>query len=195
VSRTDNHIIPAGTLVGGFGGGQLAAANAAVKQAIPWSLPKGDRTLVQLQMGTGEDDAPTKGGKQPKHGTFYCIVKPLERKAAEGGASVILTSYGKVIPHGSAGQHGYKFEFPHDTPQHKAQDYIPRLSAGSKITSGNFFASLANRAGWGGVLAPLWRLSHDNVRHILTARKPFVIVAQDVKLEKGKPLKLCWLLP
>ena len=96
------------------------------------------------------------------------------------------------MPQGQAGRHGYTFEQPENTPQHKAQDYIPRAAAG-KSTSGNMFHKMAHRNGWEGALEPMWRLSHDPVRNILTSRKPFVVTTKELRLEKGKPMKVCWL--
>ena len=193
VARQDNHIMPANTVVGGFGGGILADRNLSSVQVIPFILLKGDRSQVQLQTG-GEDEGSKVPTKQPKQGTFYSMVKPLERQAAEKGTPLSLTSYGKVVPHGVAGKHGYQFEHEEGTLLHKGQDYIPRTTGqvAGKNTSGNFFQSMANRDGWQGALTPMWRLSHDPVRHIVTARKPFMITARELRLDKGKPMKVCW---
>ena len=38
----------------------------------------------------------------------------------------------------------------------------------------------------------LWRLSHDPVRHTLTARKPMVVNTTNISLKKGVPVKVLW---
>jgi len=73
------------------------------------------------------------------------------------------------------------------TPKHSLQDYI--LTTGKAeakhTTSGNLFASLAIRDGWAGPCGTMWRLAHDPVRHVLHARKPFVINTENIILKKG----------
>ena len=41
--------VPKYSFVGGFGGGQLVSANLDVTAAIPFTLPQGDKSIVQLQ--------------------------------------------------------------------------------------------------------------------------------------------------
>ena len=38
----------------------------------------------------------------------------------------------------------------------------------------------------------LWRLTHDPVRHTLTARKPMVVNTTKLSLKKGVPVKVLW---
>ena len=38
----------------------------------------------------------------------------------------------------------------------------------------------------------MWRLTHDLVRHILHARKPFVINAENTSLKKRVPMQVLW---
>ena len=59
-------------------------------------------------------------------------------------------------------------------------------------TSGNFCANLAIRDGWAGPCGTMWRLTHDPVRHILHARKPFVINTENLSVKKGLPMKVLW---
>ena len=72
------------------------------------------------------------------------------------------------------------------------QDYIlTAAKAGAKTTtSGNVFATWAIRNGWAGPCGTMWRLTHDIVRHILHARKPFVINTENLSLKKGVPMKV-----
>ena len=48
LSKTDDHIMVKGTVLGGFGSGHLSARKAERSDCVPWSLPDGDRTYVQL---------------------------------------------------------------------------------------------------------------------------------------------------
>ncbi len=190
LSKSDDHIVPKGTHLGGFGSGQLGARKPERNDCVPWTLPDGDKTYVQLA-ASEEGESKTK----PKVGTLYIVARPLEKNAAKKASPLTLTSYGKVEAKGAAGKHGYGFEFPDGHPKHIAQDYI--LSAakpGTKtINSGNFFASLAVRDGWAGACGVMWRLTHDPVRHTLHARKPLAIVKENITLKKGVPMKVLWL--
>ena len=118
------------------------------------------------------------------------MIKPLEKAAAQKGASLTLTCYGKIEAKGLAGKHDLGFEHPEGNPKHTPQDYIlTTAKAGAKTTtSGNFFANLAICDGWAGPCGTMWRLTHDPVRHILHARKPFVINTENLSLKKGRCL-------
>ena len=157
---------------------------------MPRSLPEGDKTYVQL--ATSED---SDSKAKPKVGTFYVVVKSLEKAAAKQGTPLTLTSYGKVEAKGTAGKHGFGFEFPDNHPKHTAQDYVlSTAKAGAKTTnSGNFFATLALRDGWAGACTPMWRLAHDPVRSAMHARKPMVISKDNITLKKGVPMKVLWI--
>ena len=190
LSKTDDHIVPRGTMFGGFGSGHLNARKAERTDCVPWSLPDGDKSYVQLTTSE-ESDSKSKS----KVGTLYTMIKPLEKLASQKGTQLTLTSYGKLEPKGAAGKHGFGFEFPDAHPKHSAQDYLLAASkAGPKTTnSGNIFASLASRDGWAGVCISMWRLAHDPVRHALHARKPVVIAKENINLKKGVPMKVLWL--
>ena len=106
-----------------------------------------------------------------------------------------MTSYGKVAPKGTAGKHGYTFEFPDGHPKHSPMDFILSPGKGGEHTgnSGNYFSTLAARNGWAGSLGVMWRLTHDPVRHFLHARKPMVITMENITLKKGIPTKVLWM--
>ena len=120
-------------------------------------------------------------------------MKTFERAAVEASSSLTLQGWGKILPVGDAGKHGYQLEFPIGHAKNELQDYVPR-NATDKVTSGNFFRSLACRSGWDGFLRLSWTLSIDTVKHQVEVRKPVVITSQDLKLEKGKPMKI-WTRP
>ena len=75
--------MPKGTMMGGYGGGQMSARKADRVDCVPWCLPDGDRTYVQIAAGE-EGENKTK----PKVGTFYSLIKPLEKAAAQKGTSL-----------------------------------------------------------------------------------------------------------
>ena len=158
---------------------------------MPFCLPEGDKTIVQIVTGS-EEDAKIK----PVSGTLYSQVKAFEKKAAQKGTSLTLTGYGKLVPEGAAGTHQYTFEFPDGNPKHKGMDYSVASKAttgkGPKTSSGNFFAPLVCREGWEGALINMWRLGYDGVHHNLVARKPHVITRDNITLKKGVPIKVLW---
>ena len=106
-----------------------------------------------------------------------------------------LTSFGKIEARGQAGKHGLGFEHPQGHPKHSLQGYILTTGkAGAKnTTSGIFSASLAIRHGWAGPCGTMWRLAHDLARHVLYARKPFVIHTESIILKQGAPTQVLWL--
>ena len=190
LAKNDDHIVLKATVVGGFGAGTISNRRADGVACVPWSLPNGDKTYVQL-MATGEDDT-TKA--KPKVGTFYTLIKPLEKAAGQKGTSLTLTSYGKIQAKGTAGKHGFAFELPDGHTNHEAKDYVLSTAKTSASNSGNFFASLAARSpdSWAGCCISLWRLDHDSVRHKLHARKPMVMTQENIRLKKGVPTKVLW---
>ena len=189
--KNDDHLLPANTVLGAFGGGVMCPASESTLTNIPFQLMQGDRSHVRLESKT------TKEGKEVKEvkaqGTFYSVMKPFEKAAVEASSSLTLQGWGKILPVGDAGKHGYQLEFPIGHAKSEPQDYVPR-NATDKVTSGNFFRSLACRSGWDGFLRLSWTLSIDTVKHQVEVRKPVVITSQDLKLEKGKPMKI-WTRP
>ena len=185
LAKNDAHLLAAGTMLGAFGGGAMCPANESALTNIPFQLTQGDRSHVRL-----ESKLTTTDGKEVRElkaqGTFYSVVKPLEKAAVEASSSLTLKGWGKILPVGEAGKHGYELEFPAGHTMHEPQDYQPRI-ASDKLTSGNFFRSLACRNGWDGFLRLSWTLSIVTVKHQLEVRKPVVITSQDLKLEKGGP--------
>ena len=102
VSRQDDHIIQPLTILGGYGSGVLMSRKATEDGAVPWSLPKGDKQPVQLALDE-DDDVDKKKVAKPKTGALYMVATPLEKKAAEAGASLSLTAFGKLMAEGTAG--------------------------------------------------------------------------------------------
>ena len=113
------------------------------------------------------------------------VARPLETSASQKASPLTLTSYGKVEPNGTAGKHGYTFEFPDGHPKHSPMECIlSKAKAGAHTTnSGNYFSTLAARNGWAGSVGVMWRLTHDPVRHFLHARKPMAIAMDNISLK------------
>ena len=191
LAKHDDHIVPKATVVGGFGAGQINNRRDDGLACVPWSLPDGDKTHMQLTARGGEDDD---AKAKPKVGTLYTLIKPLERAASQKGATLSLTSYGKIEAKGTAGKHGFAFEFPDGHPKHEAKDYNLTIAKTSIVNSGNFFAQLVVRSpdNWVGGCIPMWRLDYDSVRHKLHARKPMVMTKENIRLKKGVPTKVLW---
>ena len=74
-------------------------------------LPQGDKTYVQFG-ANDEQDTKTK----PKVGTFYTVVRPLEKAASKKGTNLTLTSYGKIEAKGVAGSHGFWIRISRQSP-------------------------------------------------------------------------------
>ena len=189
MSKDGDHTLNKNIVLGGFGSGSLKPRDlmddSSDTQGVPFGLQNGDKTYVEVI--TGVDDE----GKA-KRGSFYSLVKPLEKKAAVKGMSLKVTSYGKLIPEGSAGNHSFSFEFPESHEKHKAMDFVLVQAKKDKtISSGNLFGPLAPPQ-WQGACEPMWRFTHDPVHHVMTPKKPFVITNQSIKLAKGEALKILW---
>ena len=135
IAKGDDHILPKATCLGGYGGGNLLPRNLASSDVVAFVLPNGDKTTVQIVLGS-DDDSKAK----PKTGTLYSLSKPLEKQAAKKGASLTITAYGKLKPEGTAGKHHYTFEFPDGNPRHSAMDYfLTRTPARAPTSSSGIF--------------------------------------------------------
>ena len=78
LSKGDNHIMPKGTVMGGYGGGHMSASKADRFDCVPWCLPEGDKTYVQI--ATREEG---ENKSKPKVGTLYSLIKPLEKATTQ----------------------------------------------------------------------------------------------------------------
>ena len=88
LSQKDDHILPALTLLGGFGSGVLTTRNPALVEAIPWALPRGDKGPVQLMMQGDEDDMLKSKSTEGWHALYRPWSSPVEKKtrlAAQAG--------------------------------------------------------------------------------------------------------------
>ena len=71
LSKSDSTILEPGELLRGIGGGHLLDVTGNAVSSVPWLLPDGDRTWVELSRDKKQDDG--EYGKPPKFtsGTIY----------------------------------------------------------------------------------------------------------------------------
>ena len=176
--------VPKYSYVGGFGGGTLVNANPEVTSAIPFTLPEGDRSIVQLTKMPGEE-----GANRPTTGTVFTILRSLEMK---GHHDIEITKYGKAKPETQDGQRCYTFP---DAKPEENFDYVLNANAGA-VKVENFFKAGARREGFaGGVLTATTRLLFDPVGNILRPGKAVVVTNASFELNQGKPRLIAWYVP
>ena len=70
---------------------------------------------------------------------------------------------------------------------------VKAVKKSDKISAGNVFKCLATaQKPLGGAAMWIWRFQWNEVHNKLAARKPWVALASDIQLEKGKPVKFTW---
>lgn len=191
MAMKEDVVIKAGEMVGGVGGGHITDRDDALAKAVPWSLPQGDKTWVQL--ARDKDITDEEGGKSKYwSGNLYSCLRDVESKCSK---PIKLTSFGEIIPVSENGQQKYTFKSPESAENHRNMDYV--LTAGkanSKIAAQIFFAPLVTRDTdlGAGVLRTTWRLQFDAVAHTLKPTKVHVTVSERLELLKGQPVKVAW---
>jgi hypothetical protein len=125
LAKGEDMKVPSNTTLGSIGGGHFIPHDGT-KRCVLWKLPHGDKTLVQVHQSSGEDDA--KDSKAPKitTGTLYAIARDIEQRSTP---PIKLTSYGNLIPAGTAGRQQYLFEYPEGHEKHKAMMFQPSQGA------------------------------------------------------------------
>ena len=113
-------VLNMGTHLGGIGGGSLLPEDPEAKRCWPWALPDGDKTWVQLNRAASEGEDGTKAPKVIS-GTLYAICREIE---TNGTGPPKLTSFGNLIPSGTAGRHEYRFEVPRDHERHERLSFV-----------------------------------------------------------------------
>ena len=193
VSRVKDHVILANTVLGGVGGGKLVATSPTAQPAVPFRLPKGDKTIVVGQ-GANEDD--DNEHANTKVVSLYTLVRQVQKAA--GGKAYSLTSYGQLAPRqDTLGNRGYGFEaepkdVPADNDKFKSMSFLPRTKDDPKLQPANVFKVFACERSLQGPVAWAWRLQEDKIHAKLCARKPFVTTTRSIELKKGQPAKIAW---
>ena len=113
-------VLNMGAHLGGVGGGSVVAEDTDSHRCWPWCLPKGDKTWVQCNRSAAEGEE--KSAPKVVAGTLYSIVRDLEAGAT---GPPKLSSFGALLPAGTAGRHEYRFEHPRDVEQHEKLAFVP----------------------------------------------------------------------
>jgi hypothetical protein len=188
VAKNEDIVISKGTNLGGVGGGHILDSDEQKSKVVPWSLPEGDKTWVQLSKKSDDD-----GEDKCKFvsGTLYSIIRDLESKSTQ---PLKLTSLGQVTPVTESGVHKYNFASPAGAENHRKLDFV--LTPGkpnSKSSHANFFAPFVKQGSLGDcVLCTTWRLVHDPVGNLLKPQRVHVVSSHRIKLAQGKPVKILW---
>ena len=119
LSEGGDKTIAKGTIMGGFGGGNIVAVSKDASTAIPFKLSDGDKTMVALN-----------GAKSAQ--TLYVLLRGLEQK---NHLDVTITSYGQAVPAQDDTQRSYTF--PNAKPA-EAVEYVLG-QAKDKVVQDNFF--------------------------------------------------------
>ena len=181
-----------GDFLGGVGGGILVDSDELKVKAVPWTLPFGDKTWVQLENNKNkEKDA---DGIKCKYssGTLYSCLRELDSKSTK---PIVLTSFGEAKPITENGSQQYTFATPPGAENHRPMDYaLTTGTPNTKTTSHNFFGPVLDRStGFGsGGLRTTWRLAFDPIAHTLKPSKVHVTSAKRIVLPKGQPVKVAW---
>jgi hypothetical protein len=181
-----------GDFLGGIGGGILVDADELKVKAVPWILPLGDKTWVQLENNKiKEKDA---DGTKCKYssGTLYSCLRELDSKSTK---PITLTSFGEAKPITENGIQKYEFASPPGAENHRPMDYaLTAHTPNTKTTSHNFFGPMLDRStSFGsGALRITWRLAFDPIAHTLKPCKVHVTSAKRILLPKGQPVKVAW---
>jgi len=192
IMSSKDAVLNVGSVIGGIGGGSVLPEDPCAKRCWPWDLPQGDKTWVQVARAAadGADEA------KPKvvAGTLYSQAREIEATAT---GPPKLTSFGNLVPSGTAGRHAYSLEHPRDDPEHEKLAFTPTPPAGApkEPTAQNFFAKAVHRDSYGvgnGALQLCWRLTYDTVANVLKPAKPQVVVRERIALNSGRPARVAW---
>ena len=120
--------IPKYILAGGYGGGNLMPANTDISTAIPFTLPEGDKSIVQLAKVSADESGP-----KAITGTLFSVLRGLEGK---GHHDIEITKYGKAVPETQNGQRCYTFP---NAKTDESFDYVLSTTNGASVRIDNFF--------------------------------------------------------
>ncbi|CAK9114216.1 unnamed protein product [Durusdinium trenchii] len=182
-AKEQGQIIKKGSKLAGLGAGKVVKlddSNSAA--AVHVTFPQQDKTLVEAVLsGDGNEDNDAK----VKKGSFYVVAK--EALKAQPAEKLFVTGHDITIrPVGTEGQsHGFDIKRSENwgfvMKGKEVTSYVPgnaaRLIVQHKV-------QLHSSVGW------VWRYVFDKVHVKLTAKKPFLVTVEDVKMTPGKPVKI-----
>ena len=188
-----NHVVKKGTKLGGVGAGKMMPENLTLGTGVVPLELESDKTWVEVAQDATDEADDISAGKL-RTGSLYMVAKELIKQTA--GKPVSLTSVGKLIPREAASskKHGFDFEHTKGSAGYKPLDYVVKMDSKTDKTKtvGNMFKCLANRKGVAGPVQWMFRFHFNAVSGKLVPAKPFLIIAQDVSLTKGAPVKIAW---
>ena len=182
-AKEQGQIIKKGSKLAGLGAGKVVKLNDSNSAAaVHVTFPQQDKTLVEAVLsGDGNEDNDAK----VKKGSFYVVAK--EALKAQPAEKLFVTGHDITIrPVGTEGQsHGFDIKHSENwgfvMKDKEVTSYVPgnaaRLIVQRKV-------QLHSSVGW------VWRYVFDKVHVKLTAKKPFLVTVEDVKMTPGKPVKI-----
>ena len=165
--------------LGGFGAGQYAKGGGELGEGVPFELPQGDKTQVQLDECSLRDNTPT---GQVATLSVYKLLVLLEREKAVTSHKM---SYFKVArkTEVEAGSDAFLLE---QTEQ--VMFKIIQQKDEAKVSCKTFFAKFVNQIQQGQHLRAIFRFRFEKVGLCLKLQKPYVATASPISLQKLKPL-------
>lgn len=164
--------------LGGYGAGQYAKV-AESGEGVPFELPEGDRSQVQLDECSLRDNTPT---GQVATMTLYKLLVLLEREKAVTSHKM---SYFKVCrkTEVEAGSDAFNLE----QTEQMTFKIIPEKED-AKVTCKTFFAKCVNQLQHSQHLRHIFRFRFEKVGLCLKLQKPYVVTASPISLQKLKPV-------
>ncbi|CAK9014735.1 Uncharacterized protein SCF082_LOCUS12453 [Durusdinium trenchii] len=166
-------------LVGGYGTGQWLPSNECTEPAVPFQVPDGDKTPVQI-------DETTFGPEGAQGVSTLSIYKLLLRAETEKHVSQHRVSFLKVERKQAveAGEDGFEVSVSKPMVFKACKD--PRDP--DKVTCKNVFNKFINQLP--DALVTVVRFRFERVGQNFKVQRPYVLTSRALSLEKEKPLKL-----
>lgn len=176
-----NKVIPKGSVLAGFGTGQWLP-ESEVAEGVPFQVPEGDRTLVQLDESSFSAEAQ---GNQNLSIYKLLVRAESEKQLTDHRMSFLQIARKTNLP---AGQDGFDVSVKTAMKFKCLRD--PRAQSGEdRITSKNFFskclASLPTQ-----FAKTIFRFRFERVGANFKIQRPYVVASMALSLTKDKPLRL-----
>lgn len=177
-----NRTIPKHSVLAGFGTGQWLPEAECTDGGVPFAVPHGDRTLVQIDEASFSTEAQ---GNQTL--TLYKLLlrAETEKQLTEHRVSFLKVERKATV---EAGQDGFEVTIKNGMTFKCLRD--PRTQQGEeRLTSKNFFskclASLPRETAM-----VVFRFRYERVGQNFKIQRPYVIASVPISLRKDVPLKL-----
>ena len=166
-------------LLGGYGTGQWVPSSECTDPGVPFEVPHGDKTPVQI-------DETTFGPDGAQGVSTLSIYKLLLRAETEKHVSEHRVSFLKIQRKQAveAGEDGFEVTVSKTMVFKACKD--PRDP--DKVTCKNFFSRFINQLPE--ALVTVVRFRFERVGQNFKIQRPYVLTSRSVNLEKEKPLKL-----